>query len=113
MCCRLHGYPTAPLISYKITGIGTLWEVAVPLSELSTLVAQGLILGHHCVKSHRNPMTYIQQHPNAPYFGETVSFTPIGDQVLVIADSQMLMMTREDARAEWRQNAGQGWQRLA
>ena len=113
MCCRLHGYPTAPLISYKIPGIGTLWEVAVPLSELSTLVAQGLILGHHCVKSHRNPMTYIQQHPNAPYFGETVSFTPIGDQVLVIADSQMLMMTREDARAEWRQNAGQGWQRLA
>ena len=113
MYCRPHGYPTAPLISYKITGIGTLWEVAVPLSELSTLVAQGLILGHHCVKSHRNPMTYIQQHPNAPYLGETVSFTPIGDQVLVIADSQMLMMTREDARAEWRQNAGQGWQRLA
>ena len=35
MYCRLHGYPTAPLISYKITGIGTLWEVAVPLSELS------------------------------------------------------------------------------
>ena len=35
MYCRQHGYPTAPLISYKITGIGTLWEVAVPLSELS------------------------------------------------------------------------------
>ena len=113
MYFRLQRYPPPRLISYKITGIGTLWEVAVPLSELSTLVAQGLILGHHCVKSHRNPMTYIQQHPNAPYFGETVSFTPIGDQVLVIADSQMLMMTREDARAEWRQNAGQGWQRLA
>jgi len=37
----------------------------------------------------------------------------MGDQVLVIADSQMLMMTREDARSEWRQNAAQGWQRLA
>ena len=35
MYCRQHGYPTAPLISYKITGIGTLWEVVVPLSELS------------------------------------------------------------------------------
>ena len=35
MYCRLHGYPTAPLISYKITGIGTLWEVVVPLSKLS------------------------------------------------------------------------------
>ena len=59
-----------------------------------------------------NPMTYIQQHPNAPYFGETVSFTPMGDQVLVVADSQMLMMTRDDARIEWRQNAAQGWIRL-
>ena len=51
MYCRPHGYPTAPLISYKITGIGTLWEVAVPLSELSTLLAQGLILGHYVLSS--------------------------------------------------------------
>ena len=54
MCCRLHGYPTAPLISYKIPGIGTLWEVAVPLSELSTLVAQCPILGHYVLSSHSN-----------------------------------------------------------
>ena len=57
-------------------------------------------------------MTYIQQHPNVPYFGETVSFTPMGDHVLVVADSQMLTMTRDDARIEWRQNAAQGWIRL-
>jgi len=58
-------------------------------------------------------MTYIQQHPNAPYFGDTVSFTPMGDQIMVIADSQMLMMTKEDARCEWLQNQAQGWNRLA
>lgn len=54
MYCRLHGYPTAPLISYKIPGIGTLWEVVVPLSELSTLVAQRPILGHYVLSSHSN-----------------------------------------------------------
>jgi len=54
MYCRQHGYPTAPLISYKIAGIGRLWEIGVPLSELSTLMAQRPILGHHCVKSHPN-----------------------------------------------------------
>ena len=54
MCCRLHGYPTAPLISYKIPGIGTLWEVAVPLSKVSTLVAQRPILGHYVLSSHSN-----------------------------------------------------------
>ena len=113
MYFRLHGYPTAPLISYKIPGIGALWEVAMPLSELSILLAQRPNLRHYVIKSHRNPMTYIQQHPNAPYFGETVSFTPMGDHVLVVADSQMIMMTREDARSEWSQNAAQGWQRLA
>ena len=114
MYCRQHGYPTAPLISYKITGIGRLWEVAVPVSKPSIFLARGQDLGHHSIKSHRNLMTYIQQHPNTPYFGETVSFTPFGDShVLVIADSQMIMMTTEDAREEWRQNAAQGWQRLA
>ena len=51
MYCRLHGYPTAPLISYKITGIGRLWGFGVPLSELSTLVAQGPILGHYVLSS--------------------------------------------------------------
>ena len=54
MYCRQHGYPTAPLISYKIPGIGTLWEVVVPLSELSTLVAQCPILGHYVLSSHSN-----------------------------------------------------------
>ena len=57
-------------------------------------------------------MTFIQQHPNAPYFGDTVTFTPMGDHVLVIADSQMVMMTREDARIEWAQNQHQGWIRI-
>ena len=56
---------------------------------------------------------FIQQHPNHPHWGEVITYTLMGDQVLVIADSQMLMMTREDARSEWRQNASQGWQRLA
>ena len=59
------------------------------------------------------PMIFKQQHPNAPYFGDTISFTPMGDHVLVITDSRMHMMTREDARVEWRQNATQGWKRLA
>ena len=58
-------------------------------------------------------MIFKQQHPNAPYFGDTISFTPMGDHVLVITDSRMHMMTREDARVEWRQNATQGWKRLA
>ena len=62
---------------------------------------------------HTQPMIFKQQHPNAPYFGETVSFTPMGDHVLVVTDSRMHMMTREDARVEWRQNAAQGWKRLA
>ena len=57
-------------------------------------------------------MTFIQQHPHAPYFGDTVTFTPMGDHVLVIADSQMVMMTREDARIEWAQNQHQGWIRI-
>lgn len=58
-------------------------------------------------------MTFIQQHPNAPYFGETVSFTPMSEtHVLVCADSQMVMMTREDARSEWAQNRDQGWHRI-
>ena len=51
MYCRPHGYPTAPLISYKIPGIGGLWGFGVPLSELSTLLAQGPILGHYVLSS--------------------------------------------------------------
>ena len=61
MCCRQHGYPTAPLISYKITGIRTLWEVAVPLSELSTLLAQGLILGHYVLSSVLTNATHFER----------------------------------------------------
>ena len=53
MCCRQHGYPTAPLISYKITGIGGLWGFVVPLSKVSTLVAQGPILGHYGFSSNQ------------------------------------------------------------
>jgi len=36
----------------------------------------------------------------------------MGDYVLVVADSQMLMMTREDACIEWAQNRDQGWHRI-
>ena len=53
MYYRRHGYPTAPLISYKITGIGTLWEVAVPLCRLSTFLAQGPNLGHYGFSSNQ------------------------------------------------------------
>jgi len=53
MYCRQHGYPTAPLISYKITGIVVLWGFGVPVSEVSTLVAQCPDLGHYVIS--RNP----------------------------------------------------------
>ena len=61
MYCRPHGYPTAPLISYKITGIGALWEVVVPLSELSILVAQGPIFGHYVLSSVLTHATHFQR----------------------------------------------------
>ena len=60
MYCRLQCYPAPRLISYKITGIGTLWAVAVPLSEASTLVAQRPDLVHYGFSS--NPPI------NATYF---------------------------------------------
>ena len=61
-----------------------------------------------------NPMTFLQQHPNYPHFGHTVSFTPTTDgRVLVITDTEYVNMSKEDARIEWRQNAAQGWKRLA
>ena len=47
MYCRQHGYPTAPLISCKIAGIRTLWEISVPVCRLSTFLAQGQDLGHY------------------------------------------------------------------
>ena len=53
MYCRQHGYPTAPLISYKIQENGRQWAVVVPLSELSTLVAQCPILGHYGFSSNQ------------------------------------------------------------
>ena len=56
MCCRLHGYPTAPLISYKIPGIGTLWEVAVPLCRLSTTPCAGSESGSLCAQFTQQPM---------------------------------------------------------
>ena len=65
------------------------------------------------VKGTPTMMTFIQQHPNAPHFGYTVSFTPMGgDKVLVITDTDQHSLTLQDARAEWRQNAAQGWERL-
>ena len=47
MCCRLQWYPPPRLISYKITGIGGLWGFVVPLSKVSTPVAQGPDLRHY------------------------------------------------------------------
>ena len=62
---------------------------------------------------HTQPMIFKQQHPNAPYFGGTVSFTPTTDgRVLVITDTEYVNMSKEDARVEWRQNAAQGWKRV-
>ena len=54
MYFRQQRYPPPRLISYKITGIRTLWEVVVPLSKVSTLVAQGPILGHYVLSSNHN-----------------------------------------------------------
>ena len=61
MYCRPHGYPTAHLISYKIPEIGALWEVVVPLSELSTLVAQRPILGHYVFSSVLTHATHFKE----------------------------------------------------
>ena len=69
MYCRPHGYPTAPLISYKITGIGALWEVVVPLSELSTLLAQRLILGHYVHSSTKQNVHLCSGIPPAVHYG--------------------------------------------
>ena len=57
--------------------------------------------------------TYIQQHPNYPHWGYTISYTPQKDgRILVITDTELLSMSKEDARIEWSQNAAQGWKRL-
>ena len=64
MYCRQHGYPTAPLISYKIAGIWVLWGFDVPLSELTVLVAQCLDLGHDWHKS--NPHRWDPLSPPLP-----------------------------------------------
>ena len=82
------------------------------MQPVHAFVALSILILYYWVSSHHTTVTFIQQHPNAPYFGETVTFTPMGDHVLVIADSQMVMMTREDARIEWAQNRDQGWQRI-
>ena len=58
---RHQAYPRSPLISYKIPGIGTLWEVVVPLSELSTLVAQRPILGHYVLSSVLTHATHFKE----------------------------------------------------
>jgi hypothetical protein len=63
---------------------------------------------------HHTAQTYIQQHPNYPHWGYTVSFTPTDNgRVLVITDTEYISMSKADARYEWRQNAAQGWKRLA
>ena len=57
--------------------------------------------------------TFIQQHPNYPHWGYTVSYTPTDDgRILMITDTEYLSVSKEDARIEWRQNAAQGWIRL-
>jgi hypothetical protein len=56
MYCRLQAYPRPHLISYKITGIRTLWGISVPLCRLSTFLAQGQDLGHYGFSSDNGPM---------------------------------------------------------
>ena len=57
--------------------------------------------------------TFIQQHPNYPHWGYTVSYTPTDDgRILLITDTEYLSVSKEEARIEWRQNAAQGWIRL-
>ena len=51
MYCRLQCYPAPRLISYKIPGIQVLWDSVVPLSEVSTLVAQRPDLMHYVISS--------------------------------------------------------------
>jgi len=46
MCFRLQAYPRPHLISYKIQQNGRQWAVVVPLSELSTFLAQGSEMVH-------------------------------------------------------------------
>ena len=41
MYFRQHGYPTARLISYKITPNPIPWQTIVPLSEPSTIGPRG------------------------------------------------------------------------
>ena len=53
---RHQAYPRSPLISYKIPGIGTLWEVIVPLSELSTTPCAGSESGSLCAQFTQQPM---------------------------------------------------------
>ena len=39
--------------------------------------------------------TYIQQHPNYPHFGYTVSFTPTDDgRILMITDTEYLSVSK-------------------
>jgi len=42
MYCRQHGYPTAPLISYKITPPADQWGFGVPVRAVSTGGTQGV-----------------------------------------------------------------------
>ena len=53
MYFRLQRYPPPRLISYKITGIGRLWGFGVPLSKVSTPVAQGPDLRHYGFSSNQ------------------------------------------------------------
>ena len=55
MYCRLQCYPAPRLISYKIPGIRVLWGFGVPLSEVSTLMAQRLNLMHYGFKFNPAP----------------------------------------------------------
>ena len=50
MYCRQQRYPSPRLISYKIPGIQVLWGFVVPVSKVSTPVAQCLFFGHYGFK---------------------------------------------------------------
>ena len=53
---RHQAYPRSRLISYKIPGTGTLWEVAVPLCRLSTTPCAGSESGALCAQFTQQPM---------------------------------------------------------
>ena len=54
MYCRQHGYPTAPLISYKIAPPGDQWGFSVPVREVSQTPLRFVPFGGIVISSSKN-----------------------------------------------------------